>query len=263
MKKLLAASAAFLALAAPAYSWGKTGHRVTGAIAQQYLTEEAQEAIEALLGVEDLAEVSTWPDFMRSSSEDFWRAAGPFHYVTVPAGTVYDPANAPEEGDAYNALMEFADVVVDDSRPLYERQRALRFIVHIIGDLHQPFHVGNGTDRGGNDVTVVFFDDVTTLHLAWDENMVDYEQLSYTEMTDWLTRRITPAQAQEWMEPDPLVWIAESAEIRPSLYPEDAELQWGYVFEHRATMRQRLSQGGVRMAAFLNALFDEDASEDG
>lgn len=256
MKKILVAASALLALTAPAFGWGKTGHRVTGAIAERYLSEDARAAIEDILGVEDLAEASNWPDFMRSSSEEFWREAGPYHYVTVPEGTVYDPANAPEEGDAYTALQRFSLIVTDESLPLAERQRALRFIVHIIGDLHQPFHAGNGTDRGGNDVTVVFFDDVTTLHLAWDENMVDYEQLSYTEMTDWLTRRITPAQAQEWMEPDPRVWIAESAAIRPSLYPDDAELQWGYVFEHRATMRRRLSQGGVRMAAYFNELFD-------
>lgn len=255
MKKILTAAATLLLAASPAFGWGKTGHRVTGAIAERYLTEEARSAIQELLGVEDLAEASNWPDFMRSSSEEFWSAAGPFHYVTVPEGTQYDPENAPEQGDAYRALAQFSEIVTDDTRPLNERQRALRFIVHIIGDLHQPFHVGNGTDRGGNDVTVVFFENVTTLHLAWDEDMVDYEQLSYTEMTEWLARRITAEQADAWMEPDPLIWIAESAEIRPSLYPDDAELQWQYVFEHRETMRTRLSQGGVRMAAYLNELF--------
>lgn len=258
MKKLLLATAALALTASPALGWGKIGHRVTGAIAQLYLSEDAQAAIAEILGVEDLAEASTWPDFMRSSSEEFWHAAGPYHYVTIPEGTTYiRELLAPEQGDAFTALEQFSDIVVDESRSLEERQRALRFIVHIIGDLHQPFHVGDGTDRGGNDVTVVFFENVTTLHLAWDEDMVEHEQLSYSEMSEWLNRRITAEQLDEWSVTDPHVWIAESAAIRPTLYPDDAELQWNYVFQHRATMRQRLSQGGVRMAAYLNELFED------
>lgn len=257
MKQILTASAALLLAASPAFAWGKTGHRVTGAIAERHLSEDARTAIREILGVEDLAEASNWPDFMRSSSEDFWRAAGPFHYVTVPEGTDYDVSMAPEAGDAFTALQMFSAIATDETAPLADRQRALRFVIHLVADLHQPMHVGDGTDRGGNDVTVVFFENVTTLHLVWDEDMVDYEQLSYSEMTEWLDRRITPELAEEWSITDPHVWISESAEIRPTLYPDDAELQWNYVFEHRATMRMRLSQGGIRLAAYLNELFDE------
>jgi len=259
MKKIIAALSVVIMTTAPASGWGKTGHRVTGAIADLYLTDQTRSAVQDILGVESLAEASNWPDFMRSSSEDFWRAAGAYHYVVSPDGGAYDPANAPPEGDAYTALEQFSQIVTDANASLEERQRALRLIVHIIGDLHQPLHVGNGHDRGGNDVTVVWFDTVTTLHLAWDEDLVDHEQLSYTEMTNWLSARITDAQVQDWSDPDPLVWIAESAALRNGVYPDDAELRWNYVYEHRATMRTRLSQGGVRIAAYLNALFDEQA----
>lgn len=257
MKKILTATAALILTTAPALSWGKTGHRVVGAIAERHLTEETRTAIQDILGVEDLAEAANWPDFMRSSSDDFWREAGPFHYVTIPEGTEYDLSMAPEAGDAYTALQMFSELVTDESASLEERQRALRFIVHLVGDLHQPMHVGDGTDRGGNDVTVIFFEHVTNLHLAWDEDMVDYEMLSYSEMTEWLDRRLTPDQIEAWSVTDPRVWISESAEIRPTLYPDDAELQWDYVFEHRGTMSTRLSQGGIRLAAYLNAIFED------
>lgn len=257
MKQILTASAALLLAASPALAWGKTGHRVTGAIADRHLSEDARIAIREILGEEDLAEASNWPDFMRSSSEDFWRAAGPFHYVTIPEGTDYDVSMAPEAGDAFTALQMFSAIAADETAPPADRQRALRFVIHLVGDLHQPMHVGDGTDRGGNDVTVIFFENVTTLHLVWDEDMVDYEQLSYSEMTEWLDRRITPELAEAWSVTDPHVWISESAEIRPTLYPDDAELQWNYVFEHRATMRMRLSQGGIRLAAYLNELFED------
>ncbi|MEE2566755.1 S1/P1 nuclease [Hyphobacterium marinum] len=258
MKRMLAILSALLISAAPASGWGKIGHRVTGAIAERYLTDEARAAVRDILGVETLAEAAEWADFMRSNDEEFWRNSSSLHYVTVPVGTAYDPANAPQSGDAFTALERFSAMVVDADAPLEDRQLALRMIVHIIGDLHQPFHVGSGEDRGGNDVTVVWFDTVTTLHLAWDEDMVEYEQLSYTEMTDWLDARITPELAAEWMDPDPLVWIAESAAVRDSLYPDDAELRYDYFYEHRDLMRLRLSQGGVRIAAYLNALFAEE-----
>ncbi len=239
-----------------AYAWSKTGHRVSGAIAAQYLNDDARQAIQEILGVESLAEASTWADFMRASEEDFWRRqAGPYHYVTVPTGRNYADVGAPPEGDAVTALKQFAHTLTDPAASLTDKQLALRFTVHIIGDLHQPLHVGNGTDRGGNEFLVTFFGEVTNLHAVWDGKLIEDEQLSYTEMTDWLAAKITPELASEWNQPDPLVWIAESAQIRDSIYPQQRDLNWNYIFIHRQTMRQRLSQAGVRMAAYLNRLF--------
>jgi hypothetical protein len=132
---------------------------------------------------------------------------------------------------------------------------ALRFTLHIIGDLHQPLHAGNGNDRGGNDIRVTFFREATNLHAVWDSGMIDRRQLSYTEFTAFLTRRITPTLHRQWSEPDALVWIAESAAIRDTIYPASNELSWDYAYQHRETVDTRLMQGGVRMAAYLNALW--------
>ncbi len=119
MKKILIAStAALLLTAAPALGWGqRAGHRVTGAIAERHLSEEARTAIRDILGVEDLAEASNWPDFMRSSSEEFWREAGPYHYVTIPEGTEYDFSMAPEVGDAFTVPRMSSDILTDETAP--------------------------------------------------------------------------------------------------------------------------------------------------
>jgi len=245
-------------LPASAWAWGKTGHRVGGAIAEAYLSPEARAGVAALVGVETLAEGSVWADFMRSSNESFWRReAGPWHYVTVPDGESYDTAVAPDEGDSVTALARFRAEIVNPDLPLAERQRALRFAVHIIGDLHQPLHAGNGDDRGGNDVQIKWFGDMTRLHTIWDTKIVDHQQLSYTEMAEGLSRRITPEQASAWDDPDPRVWIAESVALRPGVYPGEArkDLRWNYVFDHQATVDLRLSQSGVRIASWLNDVF--------
>lgn len=243
--------------APPALAWGQAGHRVTGAIAEQHLNRQTRRAIRRILGRETLAEASTWPDFMRSSPDPFWEGtAGPFHYVTVPTGKRYAEVGAPPEGDAVTALARFSATVRDRRAPLADRQLALRFIVHIIGDLHQPLHAGNGTDRGGNDVRVTFFGDATNLHSVWDSGIIDRQQLSYTELTGWLTARTTRQQAKLWRDPDPMVWIAESTAIRDRIYPADPKLSSDYVFQHRAVVEERLSMAGIRMAAYLNDLFD-------
>lgn len=246
--------AAILAVG-PAFAWGKIGHRVTGAVAEQYLSNEARAAIADILGPEGLAEGSTWADFMRASPEDFWQMeSSPYHYVTIPAGMTYAAAGAPPEGDAITAITKFTRTLKDPDATREEKALALRFIVHIIGDLHQPLHAGNGADRGGNDFAVTYFGRETNLHAVWDSAMIDGEQLSYSEMTEWLVRKITPAEVAEWTDINPVVWASESAAIRDTIYPDDPNLSYRYVFDHIGTVNLRLSQAGVRVAAYLNVV---------
>ena len=253
---LIAALALAAAQPSPSFAWGKTGHRVTGAIAEHYIKAKTRSAVEAILGPETLAEASTWPDFMRADVTPFWqRTASPWHYVTVPAGHTYTIGDAPAEGDAVSALAHFASTVRDRHAPLADRRLALRFIIHIVGDLHQPLHAGNGTDRGANDVAVTFFGQATNLHAVWDSGLIDQEQLAFTEMASWLNARITPQLATQWNNPDPLVWIAESAALREQIYPATTSLSARYVFEHQEQLNTRLEQAGVRLAAYLNWLF--------
>lgn len=252
---------ACLALAfspAPALAWGKIGHRVIGAIAQHHLSPQAAAGVKRILGVETLAEASTWPDFMRSDQSDFWQhQASPWHYVTVPQGKTYAQTGAPPEGDAVTALRRFSATIRDPKAAPADKQLALRFIAHLVGDLQQPLHAGNGTDKGGNDVQVTFAGKPTNLHAVWDSALVDEEQLSYSEMADWLGARITPGNVKAWSSIDPTVWIAESASLRDHIYPAKGEtnLSFRYTFEHTAEMELRLEQGGVRLAAYLNRLF--------
>lgn len=255
---LLAASFIALSLPVTAFAWGKTGHRVGGDIAQDYLNEDAKEAIASILGVEGLPEASTYPDFMRSSPEDFWQGdSRTWHYVTVPKDEIYGGSPHPSTGDAITALAGFQDVLRDPGAKPDEKARALRFAVHIIGDLHQPLHAGDGTDRGGNDLEVSWFGGSTNLHSVWDTKLVDDSQLSFTEYADRLGGRITPELAVKWNTSNPVVWVTESTALRDTIYPEEGDdLRWDYVFEHRADMELRLTQSGVRIAAWLNGAFE-------
>lgn len=252
---LLALTACAAVLApAPALAWGKTGHRVTASLADRHLSGLARAHVREILGVETLDEAGTWPDEMRANPDPFWqKTASPWHYVTV-AGMTYD--RAPPEGDALGALAFFRNQLRDPRTSLEHRQLALRFIVHIISDLHQPLHVGRPGDRGGNDVKVKWFGRDTNLHAVWDSAIVDDMQLSFTELANRLDRHTASDDVIAWWTANPRDWITESAQHRERIYPDKPELSYDYVYQHRPTVELRLKQSGIRLAAYLNALFD-------
>lgn len=242
--------------AQPALGWGQTGHRVTGAIAERHLGGLARAQIRLILGDESLAEAATWADEMRSDPAEFWqKTANPWHYVTVPPGKAHGPETTPPEGDAVTALARFSATLRNPAASRAERQLALRFIVHIVGDLHQPFHAGNGRDKGGNDVAISFFGEPTNLHALWDSGLIARNGLSFSEYAGWLDRRIAPADIVLWWSADPAVWIAESAALRDGLYPARPDLSFAYAFAQQPVVDRRLQQAGIRIAAYLDRLF--------
>jgi hypothetical protein len=256
MRRYIAALLCCAVPAGPALAWGQTGHRVTGAVAEHYLSGTARANVQLLLGTESLAQAATWPDDMRSDPAEFWqRTANPFHYVTVPQGRSYAVAAAPAEGDAVTALARFARVLRDPTASLDDKRLALRFSIHIIGDLHQPLHAGREGDRGGNSVRVTLFGQSTNLHSVWDSGLIDARGLSYSEYAEWLARAITPQQVLAWNDANPETWIAESVLLREQVYPADPALSYAYAYRHGAALDGRLSRGGVRIAAYLNGIF--------
>ena len=245
---------ALLGGAAPALGWGKTGHRTSAAIADTHLSGLARAHVREILGVESLDEAATWPDDMRSAPGEFWqKTANPWHYVTV-GGITYD--RAPPEGDALGALAFFRSQLRDPRTSREHRALALRFIVHLVADLHQPLHVGRPGDRGGNDVKVKWFGRDTNLHAVWDSALVDEMDLSFTELAERLGRRTRSEDVIAWWNPRPRDWISESAQHRERVYPDKPELSYDYIYRHTPTVELRLKQAGVRLAAYLNEVFD-------
>lgn len=267
-RSMLIAAAALSLVPGPAFAWGKTGHRVVAAIADTQLSGLARAQVREILGgAESLDEAANWPDEMRSAPGEFWRkTATPWHYVTL-SDDVYE--HAPPEGDALQALSHFRSVLRDPKAKLADKQLALRFVVHLVGDLHQPLHVGKCCDRGGNDVKVTWFGKPTNLHSVWDSQLVDEEQLSFSELAAKLERHIRNQDVLDWWDIDPRDWISESGRIRDSLYPSAItppnskegdgrgvpELSYEYVYKFTPVMERRLSQAGVRLAAYLNDVF--------
>ncbi|TWD09789.1 S1/P1 nuclease [Sphingobium sp. AEW010] len=154
------------------------------------------------------------------------------------------------------ALTKFTATLRDPKAPVEDKRLALRFIVHIIGDLHQPLHAGGGNDRGGNDFKVTWFGKSTNLHSVWDSAMIEQRSLSYSEYAGWLSRSIMPRQVIAWNDANPATWTRESIALRKTIYPSEPGLSWDYAYQHRVELDDRLKQSGVRIAAYLNWVFE-------
>jgi hypothetical protein len=255
--------------ASPARAWGPLGHRHAGRLAERHLTEKARAAVKALLEPgETLADASNWADEHKREI----KGSGPWHYVDVPLDQDrYDDrfaGDAPEKGYIVPKIREFRAILQDRNRPLEERRIALRFLIHLIEDLHMPLHVGDNHDRGGNDTQVRFFDQGTNMHRLWDGDMInragDDEDRWLADLVALDTREVRTKVMAGTVED----WATESLLAARDAYNDPAtgrkikrgtELGESYQAANLPVARRRLYQAGVRLAMVLNEAFADDA----
>jgi hypothetical protein len=255
--RYLAVSSLALALAlspASAFAWGPIGHRVVGRIAERHLTEAAARGVAAILGSESLVQAATWPDEIRS--DPAWKRAEPWHFVSIEDDETYETASKSAGGDVVEAIGRFTGVLQDTTAGAGKKAEALRFLVHLVGDVHQPLHVGRRADAGGNDVAVAWFKEDTNLHAVWDEKIIESEKLSFSELAE-LIDHPTQTEIRTWQGTGVLGWTQESMAVRARVYEiGDKKLGYLYAYQNGPLVRRRLLQAGVRLAGILNALFD-------
>lgn len=234
--------------------WGQTGHRVVGDIAEQYLSDKAFEEVERVLGDESIAIASTWMDKIRSDSNyDHTHA---WHYVTVPGGMSYAETEKSPGGDVIEAIRRMIKGLKSGDLSPQEEAEYLKMLIHLIGDIHMPLHVGTGDDRGGNQVEVRWFWENANLHRVWDSGMIDESQLSYTELSD-AVNYITEEEIEALQNSDVLDWASESMDLRVNVYnlPKDRNINYEYMYHNWEIVQERLLQAGIRLAGVLNDIY--------
>lgn len=232
--------------------WGKTGHRIVGKIAETYLTKNAKTQIKKLMGHHDLSRMSNWADEIKSDPS--WKIANDWHWCTIPDGELYEKDK--HSGKAVEKVNDFISVLKNKKSKKEDRQIALKFLIHLIGDLHQPMHVGNGIDRGGNDIKLKWFNAPTNLHRIWDSDLINLQELSYSEYSNYLMLNENRGKIRKWQGDDVLIYIHESRDMRTQCYDFSGEnLKWEYFYKHKELLEKRLLQGGVRLSGELNRIF--------
>jgi len=242
----------WLPIAAQAY--GPEGHRLAGSVAQSRLCLSARQGVADLAARETLQTLGFWADRIRGLER--YRRSAPWHYVNIPDGQSADAHVHPAEGDVLWAIGRFRSRLADPRLAHAQRAEALRFLVHLVVDVHQPLHVGRASDRGGNAVEVEFRQDRMSLHRFWDTEAVGL---------GGATRRARQARLDALLDSgeltagvlDPRAWAGESLALRGRIYAfrADGRLAEGYLRFARQLTARRLALAGLRLAAVLNDIY--------
>ncbi len=252
MKKLFI-TLTFIITSLYAFSWGATGHRVTGYIAEKHLNKKAKKEIERILNGQSLSIASTWMDEIRSDTS--YNYTSDWHWVTILDGQTYDQSEKNPKGDVIEAIQRIVTALKSKKLSTKDEAEHLKMLVHLVGDIHQPLHVGGGSDRGGNDVKVMWFRADSNLHRVWDSEMIDDTKLSYTELAQSLSRPTT-AQIKNWQSATVLDWATESMNYRKQVYDYgNGRLSYQYGYKYFDIAKERMLQAGVRLAGILNDIY--------
>jgi len=235
--------------------WGKTGHRTTGEIAEKHLSNKAKKEIKKLLGGYSLAFVSNFGDEIKSDNK--FRKFSPWHYVSFPFDSDYDSHPKSKKGDIIVGIQTCIDVLKNKNSTQEDKVFYLKMLVHFMGDLHQPLHIGLAEDKGGNDFQVRWFNSGTNLHVVWDSKMIDDYGMSYTELAD-NRRPLSKQQLAEVQNGTVKDWMYESRELCKDVYKNTEigeKLRYRYSYIYMDTVRFQLQKGGIRLAVLLNDIF--------
>ena len=244
-----------LACAPQAFAWGALGHRVVARLAEQQLTPPAWAVAKRLLAVRDakhLEDIANWPDQLRQTDPDLFKQTERLHYINFHSGDcIYVPSRDCRAGECVVAAIDtYARILGDRSRSDAARAEALAFVVHFVGDVHQPLHASPRDDRGANDVAVRWNGHTTNLHRVWDTLMLNSTELSPAQYT----AKLAGERGRIASGGTPAEWAEESCRIvrDDGIYPASPDIDAAYVARERPIAERRLREAGVRLAQLLN-----------
>ena len=270
MKKLTAVCLWLLWVSVPSCAWGPEGHRVIADVARTRLSANTLRNIRELLGNDDLAAVSTWADEIRRDRPE---TAG-WHFVDIPWNDggfleprdCYRPRDEHAPDDHQNCVVDriqiFQRTLADKSAPNAERVEALKFLIHFVGDVHQPLHAIQEA-RGGNDIHVVAFGSKTcgsrpcNLHSLWDEGLIVHSGRSDAQYAAYLEELIVRRSLKRESGVAPAAWADESFHLAHEVWlPDGGTADEAYYRKNIGIVDTRLALAGVRLAELLNQCFE-------
>lgn len=241
------------------YSWGwsQKGHDVTACIAERHLTPVTAAAVDTILSGRSIIYWANWLDNASHTPEYAYTKT--WHYKNINEGVRYEEMGANPAGDVVTGIKSQMEVLMRPQSTDEQRALALKIIVHLVGDMHQPMHLGHATDLGGNRTKVKFFGRDTNLHSVWDSNIVESgHKWSFTEWQQQLDR-VSPSEEEALVDGTLDDWAKETCSIAASVYaatPPGQNLSYDEVAHWTPVAESQLLRGGLRLAHVLNLLFD-------
>jgi len=251
--------ALFFYLPSGIMAWGVEGHRIVGQIADSYLTKKAKKEIYKILGTESIAMASNWADFVKADPS--YSYMSPWHYINLDSGLTAEAVqiflDKDTTADAYTKINFLVAELKKTGLSPENKLFYLRLLIHLVGDIHQPMHAGREGDLGGNRIRVMWFGESRNLHQLWDDQLILFQQLSYTEYSVAINHT-TEEQLNEWQHDPVSKWVYQSYQLAEKIYSEikpDQKLEYKYNYNYIGILNQQLLKGGVRLAGVLNDIF--------
>lgn len=243
-------------------AWSQKGHDVVAYVAECHLTAAAADSVAAILDGKSAVYWANWLDNASHTPEYAYTKT--WHYKNVDADETYESAKLNPSGDVVSAVREQITVLSGSKSTKEQKSLALKILIHLLGDMHQPMHLGHLSDLGGNLTKVCFFDMDTDLHSAWDSSIVNScHDWSYTEwqrQIDLLTPEQQIAEAAGNVDD----WARQTCEVADSVYdyfPPGTKISYNHIAWWTPVIEQQLERGGIRLARILNALFDPSTAD--
>ncbi len=236
-------------------NWGKTGHRTIGKIATKYLKSKTKRKIAELLDGQSLAEVANFADNIKSDKR--YGKFYTWHYVNMPFDVDYQHSVKNPKGDLVTGIAKCKTVILDKNSSKADKAFYLKLLVHFIGDMHQPLHVGRKEDKGGNMIQIQWFGRGTNLHAVWDAKMIDFYKMSYSEMAN-NADEMSKEQVKFLQHGSIVDWVNETHQLAIKVYGSakvGENLRYRYMYDNFGLVRSQLQKGGIRLAKVLNDLF--------
>ena len=256
-KQLLLSTMAIALTSVMSWGWGQKGHDVTAYIAEQHLTPTPRAAIDRALDGKSIVYWANWLD--NASHTPQYAYTKTWHYKNINEGVAYEDMALNPKGDAVTAITTMIEQLSRHGDNTIDSVLDLKILVHVVGDIHQPMHMGHATDLGGNKVQVRFFDRGTNLHSIWDGSLVESaHKWSYTEWQQQLDR-LTPQQQEAIIQGSIHDWAKESVAIADKIYketPAGTKVSYNEIAAAAPIIEQQLVKGGLRLAHILNLIYD-------
>jgi hypothetical protein len=238
---------------APAIFWYDLGHRIVADIAERRLTPATAHAVRDILGGQRLSDAAVWADDIKAYRRD----ANPLHYVNIPLkATSYDSARDCGHGKCIiAAIASDRQVLANNMASPLDRAEALRFLIHFMGDLHQPLHVADAGDRGGNQRLVWLDGDSMNLHQVWDGELLRHRGLNEATYLPRLERTMDTMNLALLERGTVVDWAMEGHRIAAEhayKLPSDGRIAAAYVRDAQPIIDRALIAAGVRLAKVLN-----------
>ncbi|WP_435263910.1 S1/P1 nuclease [Tenacibaculum sp. nBUS_03] len=235
--------------------WGPTGHRATGKIAENHLTNRAKRKIDKLLEGESLAFVSTYADEIKSDRK--YSEYYSWHYINMPLEGKYETSEKNTKGDLITGINRCVEVLKDENSSVKDKRFHLKMLVHLMGDLHQPMHIGQKEDKGGNTIQVQWHGRGSNLHRVWDESILSKWNMSYVELAG-NAKKLSKQQIKVIQKGTVVDWMYDTHKLTKKVYASakvGENLRYRYSYVYFPVVREQLQKGGVRLAKLLNDIF--------